>query len=327
MSMLSLLEQPSVPWARKGRYGEGGSFGLQIDASGLELRNRVMHRELVPATAEVSLHTRVRMRSTLVASANGFEGFAVRHRGFQLEGAAPAKTDRQVWDSNPQGLSSWISAQLPGFTTRSFLVAPPTDRGIDYVTWEALVRASSGQVTLSTIECRHAFTRPLVGVRRTELAEYSGAGLSRQPMVNEFINWDGVDYSVVYVGSAESISLSRGQILTLQVNGSTLSGNTAAFSGGDSPPRAAARVGIFAKLRQTNGNGAHYQIAEVFPPVEGFALYGAQPFEARAPADFDQIEYLVGVQPYDSAIYSDPRLGIQSLFIDGHISDFVAPSQ
>ena len=91
MSLLRIPDQPDVSWARYGRYGEGGTFGYQIDASGLDLRNRMMHQDLLPATADVSLQTRIRLKSTLVTYNGAFEGLSVRHRGYQLQGSAPGR--------------------------------------------------------------------------------------------------------------------------------------------------------------------------------------------------------------------------------------------
>jgi len=71
----------------------------------------MMHRELIPAPSDARIQIRIRFKSTLVATDNGFEGFAPRVRGFQLEGSAPTNKDRQIFDSNPssQGKKMWFA--------------------------------------------------------------------------------------------------------------------------------------------------------------------------------------------------------------------------
>lgn len=161
MSLHQLAEQPPVPWCRQGQYGEGGTTGFEIDSSGLETRNRFMYRDAVPVIPLVSYLVRIRLLSTLVASNNGFEGVAVRMRGFRLNGSSPENiTEEQVWDSNPElgGRSRWFSRQTSGYETISFVIEEMPE-GMDFVTVELVVRATSGQIRLHNIECRHLFQR------------------------------------------------------------------------------------------------------------------------------------------------------------------------
>jgi len=180
ISLLLLPEQPDVSWARLSRDGEGGSFSYTIDASGTSIRNRMMHRELVPAPTDARIQIRIRFKSTLIATDNGYEGFAPRVRGFQLEGTAPTSNDRQIYDSNPsaQGRKMWFSSQQSEWTTRSFIIdieESSSGAGVDYYTVELVVRAQSGSLTVTNIECQTLYSKEYKYTPITRFKTYNGA--------------------------------------------------------------------------------------------------------------------------------------------------------
>lgn len=154
--MSTLLQLPDTPiptWARVlPTGGEGGVRAFQIDGSGLETRNRMMYRKTLPMGTAPGLRAAMRYKSSLVATNPTSEGFAVRFRGFNDAGA-------QVWDSQPEtlGSSAWKITTTDAWTDAVFIADVPTDQGIVTVTFEIVVRASSGLLTICKPECRYHY--------------------------------------------------------------------------------------------------------------------------------------------------------------------------
>ena len=334
MSLLQLPDAPLPSWARFGRYGEGGSFGFQMDASGLENRNRMMHRDLIPATADVTFQIRLRMTSSLVTSNPAFEGLAVRLRGFQLEGSQPASTDRQVWDSNPSagGIRAWISGQYSEFETHNFMINIPSGLGIDYVTVELVVRAQSGQVNIDNFECRHYYGK-LYPIEMQGFQSWTTESAFTVEVFSQPISGDtfGVRRWVRYLFT-EDIVVRKGQTIITNLR-TLMSGrafeftNAALTEGGRIP----ALTGVVLKFRR-KGTGTY----DYMDAGAGYATREAKTFsinetrQRRAPYDYDQVELIVFNEPEpssESVSHGSDRLSFEDIDLDIIVADFIAPSQ
>jgi hypothetical protein len=326
MSILRLSKQPDVSWARFGRYGEGGSWGYQIDASGADIRNRMMHQDLLPATSDVSLQTRIRLKSSLVVGNPAFEGLAVKHRGFQMEGSTATEGDIQKWDSQPetQGKAAWISGQNTEYTTFNFLNEIPVGLGIDYCTWELELRAISGQVEIDNIECRYFYGKSydldIIG---------SQSWLAGQLTLEQMDTYSetNIDRYVKYLKTID-IVCRKGQMIIADSNGA-IRGAVVNQSLADIP----VITGFMLKLRR-----AGLATEDVFDATgtysttikQGRYTQYDQTQQRRARYDYDRVQLVAYTEPHtrpsdtsqspDEIAYVNPNM-------DLYIADFVGPSQ
>lgn len=326
MSLLRLADLPPVSWARFGRYGEGGSFGYQMDASGLELRNRMMHQDLLPATADVSLQTRLRLKSSLVTNNPAFEGLAVKHRGFQLQGSTASEDDIQVWDSQPetQGKRAWISGQHSEYSTFNFVNTLPSNLGVDYATWELELRAASGQVEIDNVECRYFYGKyhnmDIIG---------SQSFLNGQLPLEQLDTYDQTNI-VRYVKYLKTLDIvcRKGQMIIADSNGA-IRGAVVNQSLADIP----VTTGFMLKFRRTGLSIEDYFDATgTYTTTIKQSLYTPydQTQQRRARYDYDRVQLVAYTNPHtrpsdtsqspDEIAFVDPNM-------DLYIADFVGPSQ
>lgn len=327
MSLLQLPDLPDVPWARllEGA-GEGGSYAYQIDASGLDLRNRMMYRPLIPNSGSPAMKTRLRMMSTLQCNNPAFEGLAVRHRGYQLRGGVPSTQDVQVWDSDPssKGVRAWYSQQSGTYTDAVFIEPVPSALGIDYVTVELIVRAQAGHVTISNAECRSHYGRPY-HMAISGAQAWTSAGLTLHQMT-----WDGGRTTTArYIRylKTESIECRRGQSILASVDGAL--GSTALDNNG-----AGALVlhtaGVSLRLRRGGVSTEDWLDVAAFQYDTEDVRRIQTTTQKRAEYDYDRAQ-LVVFQDLGSAgaigEWQSDEIFYEDLQLDLDINDYIAPSQ
>ena len=333
ISLLLLPEQPAVSWARLTREGEGGTFSYTIDASGLDLRNRMMHRELIPAPSDARIQVRVRYKSTLVATDNGFEGFAVRIRGFQLEGSAPTKKDRQIFEYNPeaQGKKAWIAAQETEWTTRNFIIdleEHSDGNGVDYYTVELVVRATSGQLILTNVECQTLYSKEMAFTTISATQTFSQTGLYTVDIST--VNAAGETDIRRYMRDLQSIDRTIPKGKRLMVTGKALMrGLLVNGNGGNFDSRT---IYVFLKMRiKGTGQYDYYQIGTQGDGVYPNSYLLNLILDTEAENDYEQTilsigaAHLEGNVPDDAVAITD--LSVFSLQGKLFINDFIAPSQ
>lgn len=330
-SILQLPEVPPQPWARLGRAGEGGSFSYTLDGSGLEQYNRLMHRDLIPLTSDVSFQIRIRCKSSLVTNNPAFEGLAPRMRGFSLDGQAPATGHHQVWDSNPSagGKAMWISGQHTEYTTFNFIISVPPANGIDYVTLELVCRADSGQVQISNVECRYYYGRlvpiEIGGAQRWESAAFGQEQFETNFSGNDVRRW------LKYLRT-EPINARKGQNLIFNTN-SALNGIGWQFKTGVSVAQEPAPTirGFLSKLRRKGtGDYDHVDVVSNYTQASYRPTVVNETRAVRARYDYDQWDLVafVETQPdigYDT--FGPQFIEYKDVVCDLLVADFVAPSQ
>lgn len=332
-SILQLEQQVPQPWARLSRAGEAGSFSYTLDGSGLDVYNRLMHRDLIPVTSDVSFQIRIRCQSSLVTSNPAYEGLAPRMRGFSLQGQQPATDQLQVWDSNPSGAgkSMWVSEQNSEFTTYSFIINVPSDKGIDYVSLELVCRAASGQVIISNVECRYYYGRiyplPILGQQRFE-----SAALTIESMDTDFDGIGDVRRWVRYL-LTEDISCRTGQNMIFTVNNALINGIATQFQNGvdvATRPSACTR-GFTAKLKRKGiGQYDYVDLAGSYTGEQYNAVLLNETRSFRARYDYEQVEVLSYIDPHPN--FTADTIGAlfiehKNVDLDLIVADFVAPSQ
>lgn len=334
MSILRLADQPAVSWARYGNYGEGGTKGYQMDASGIELRNRMMHQDLLPATSDVSLQTRLRLKSTLVTYNSAFEGIAVRHRGFKLVGDTPSDGDIQVWDSQPeiQGKKAWISGQVSEFTTFNFINPLPPGLGIDYVTWELVLRASGGQVDLDNAECRYYYGKPydldILGAQ-----SFSGqSAFSRENVAAGVNGADAVERGIIYLQTLP-VEITKGQVLDAQCT-APMNGVCVSYTDPNSPQFTPCNIGLGLKLRRKGTTT--YDYFDVASSYIGYSstltstVLVRNSMQAWMRHSYDQAEQVAFIEPTSDRTHPawfPSSLAFSKIDMDMTVKDFVRPSQ
>mgnify|MGYP000197087772 CR=1 FL=1 len=337
MSLLQLPEQSNVSWARllEGA-GEGGSYAYQIDASGADNRNRMMYRPLLPNGGSPSMKTRLRVKSTLSIGNPAFEGLAVRHRGYRLGGGIPSTTDTLVWDSDPatKGKRAWYSEKSGTYTDVVFIEPIPDNLGIDYITFELIVRANGGQVTISSAECRNHYAVTYdMGVSGTQL--WTG-GFSIETITPSLDGSEPVRRWVRYI-KTETHRIRIGQLVTLILKGAVTGrgfeqrtdDNGATYYGDQ---RIAADLGVMIKLRRAaTSDYDYYTISSGAVSVDNKIHYADGSVQFKAKYNFDQVELIPFVEPgNNTAGYSKTtvnRMGIQDIELDMIVADYLAPTQ
>ena len=336
MSLLQLPDQPDVSWARLiPGAGEGGSAAYQIDASGLEIYNRMMYRPLIPNGGSPAMKTRIRLKSTLQANNPAFEGIAVRHRGFRLTGSVPSRTDTQVWDSDPssKGKRAWYSQQSGTYTDAVFIEPVPEGLGIDYITFELIVRASSGQVTISSVECRNHY-------EVLHNLDIPGEQNWTSGFSNEVIQQGiGVDEPVVrwvrYIKTAQ-IKIRKGQLVTAFLNGA-MRGRAYEIRYPSTAQRMPANLGMMIKMRRVDDNTKYVYATVGFDSITGdsgdnnktVSLESSVQFRARY--DYSQIEVLPYVEPGAISEGFDERgvdiMGIRDIELEVSVAEYLTATQ
>ena len=327
-----LPEQSDVAWARLlPGAGEGGSAAYQIDASGLEVRNRMMYRPLIPNGGSPSMKTRLRLTSTLQAGNPAFEGIAVRHRGYKLTGSVPARTDEEVWDSDPasKGKRAWYSQQSGTFTDAVFIEPVPDNLAIDYITFELIVRAGSGQVTISAAECRNHYAVPYD--LSTLGSQLWTSGFSNE-IVAQGISGDGpVVRFFRYIKTVQT-PIRKGQLVKNVLKGA-LTGRAFESTTSNELRRLAASVGIVVKMRRVNPNTVYDYFTLFSAPVsvDNKTVFADGSMEFRAQHDYSQTEVLPFVEPTqvsEGYVASGvDRMGIEDISLDMFVIDYLTASQ
>lgn len=333
MTAFRLPDQVPVAWAQISQSGEAGTNAMHIAGSGLEIRNYLMHVELLPVPASISLHTRLRARLVGMTVSNpAFEGAAVKHRGFKITGSEPnLDIDTQVWDSNPDagGTAAWISGDTgTEFNDYSFLVSPPNNLNIDYVTWELVVR-SPGQIIVDGASCKHYYgtliPMNIIGYQRIEKQ-----GFQLEYLVPDF-NGSPLYRYVTYL-QTESINARVGQVLVFDASGAIDGVGT--ISTIDQPITAPSEClrGVMAKMRRTNTST--YDYITVFENYTTGDPYRPVVFEdtrqRRCRYDYDQVEllgFIDNITTSTTLVESVLFISFQDLNVDMMITDFVGPSQ
>lgn len=327
-----LPEQSDVAWARLlPGAGEGGSAAYQIDASGLEVRNRMMYRPLIPNGGSPSMKTRLRLTSTLQAGNPAFEGIAVRHRGYKLTGSVPSRTDDEVWDSDPasKGKRAWYSQQSGTFTDAVFIEPVPDNLGIDYITFELIVRASSGQVTISSAECRNHYVVPYpLDILGSQLWS---SGFSIET-VSPGISGDGAVRRWLRYIKTEQVNVRQGKLVKTILKGA-ITGRAFESQGGNNARRLAAEVGLMFKMRRVNPNTTYdyFTITKSPVSVDNKTIYADGSVEFKAKHDYSQVEVLPFVEPTQNDPAYDTtgvdRMGIANVELEMIVSDYISPTQ
>ena len=332
MSQFRLPDQVPVTWARINQRGEGGSNAAHIDGGGTDVYNYLMYQQLLSMSSNVSLQTRLRAKLVEMYVGNAsFEGAAVRHRGFQMTGTEPnLELDTQVWDSNPAsgGRKKWISGNTSDFQDYSFIVEVPTDKGIDYVTWELVMR-SPGQIIIDNVECRHFYGKlydlSIDGYGRWE--EDGGALSLERIEVASSLDNDSRSFRYVHYLRTYDIECRKGQNLITSATG-IINGRAEHYQTGE----VEATTGFSLKLRRKGTTTEDW-----FDVVERYSPYALPSFynearQQRARYDYDRAQLIIYVEPSpqgntalglvkgDYVLYADPQLDLT-------VSDFVAPSQ
>lgn len=328
MSLLQLPDGPDVSWARLlPTGGEGGSAAFQIDASGASVRNRMMYRMLIPNGGSPSIKVRLRLKSTLTVGNPAFEGLAVRFRGYRLNGTTAFEV---VWDSSPEtrGMRAWYSSQSGTYTDAVFVEPVPEINGIDYMTCELLVRANSGQVTISSVECRNHYSVP-----------YNLSTLGSQLWTSDFpivavatgISGDGdVLRWVRYQGLAQT-NIRKGKIISAILK-AAITGRAYETGGFPISRRLASTVGVMIKMRRSEtGTYDYFTIGSQSVGVDSKTAYIDNSIQFRAEHDYFQTETLIYVEPAQlSAGYNFrdvDRMGFRDLNLQLLASDYVSPTQ
>lgn len=330
MSLLQLPDGPDVAWARLlPTGGEGGSAAFQIDASGASVRNRMMYRMLIPNGGSPSMKVRLRIKSTLTVGNPAFEGLAVRFRGYRLNGTTAFE---EVWDSNPEakGIRAWHSSQSGTYTDAVFVEPVPEINGIDYITCELLVRANSGQVTISSVECRNHYAVPYnLSTLGSQLwtsgfpIETVALGVSGDESVRRWVRYQGLAQTNIRTGKLVTA------ILKTAVTGRAYEENTGIAGSGR---RLASTVGIMLKMRRSGTSTYDYfTVGSQSVSVESKTAYIDGSVQFRAEHDYSQTEVLVYVEPAQlSAGYNFrgvDRMGFTNLNLQMIAADYVTPTQ
>lgn len=332
MTQFRLPDQVPVTWARINQSGEGGTNAMHMDGAGTDVYNYLMYTQLLPAPANVSLQTRLRAKLVNMTVGNAsFEGAAVRHRGFRMTGTEPnLELDTQVWDSNPNsgGRQHWISGNTSDFKDYSFIVSMPPDKGVDYVTWELVMR-SPGQIIVSNVECRHFYgQRYELNINGFGRWEESGGALKLERIETaSSLDNDSRSFRYVRYLMTEDIDCRKGQNIITSANG-IINGRAEHNTTGEVP----ATSGFSLKLRRKGTSTEDwFDVVERYAP-QALASYYDEARQRRARYDYDRAQLIVYVEPSqqgntalgivkaDYVLYADPQ-------VDLTISDFVAPSQ
>jgi len=333
MTQFRLPDQVPASWGRVDQSGEGGTKAARIDGSGLDVRNYMMHRLLLPAPADVSLQTRISAKLIGMTVGNpAFEGAAVLHRGFRMQGTEPnLELDEQVWSSNPAagGRKSWISGDHSDFRTYNFVEPLPKIQGMDYVTWELVVR-SPGQIIVDDVQCRHyygkAYNEYIEGTQRWNTPVFQ---------IHVFdANFNGKNVRR-WIKSlrTQAIECRKGQNLIFMTEVAALDGIGTQFTPAApaNQPCSATR-GFLAKLRRSDDPGV-YDYFDLLTDYTGEQYNPVKAAETRsfvARHSYDQWELYGFIDPKPDNDASN--VGV--LFIEHKdvnadlvVADFVAPSQ
>lgn len=329
MTQFRLPDQVPVTWARINQTGEGGTKAAHIDGGGTDVYNYLMHTVLLPAPSNVSLQTRLRAKLVNMTVGNAsFEGAAVLHRGFKMTGTEPnLKLDDQVWSSNPQtgGRRHWISGNTADFQDYNFVIPIPDDQGIDYVTWELVMR-SPGQIIISNVECRHYYGK----LYEMDISGYQHWEASASEFQQETISSGSEQQANVFRWlrylQTEMIDCRKGQNIITTCTGSINAGSEFTVDNSDAPTT----VGFSLKMRRKGTNTEDWlDVVDRYLPEPGATRYD-EGRQKRARYDYDRVQLVVYSQPHGGAAtgnvvadfveYEDPQLDLL-------ISDFVAPSQ
>lgn len=323
-SILQFADRPLPPWMRFGRFGLAGVYALQIDASGLDQRNYVIHKKLPPFAADSGIQMRFFVNSTLVTSNPNFEGFACRVRGYAIEGSPPNQTHQRVWDSTPaaRGPQAWFSEQTGGeFETVSFIVNIPDDKRIDYLTLEVVVRAQSGQIVLQSWEAKHHFGKFYqIDQEGTTFTNASGVDeLQEEHRIITNGVGDETHFNKVRYVHTEPVVVRRGQTMRfdtdVQLAGRLLKSTQVDY-----------RVGLLAKMRRKRTTTYDYfEIAYREASSTKFQFVN-QTFSKAARHNYDQLELLVFIHdpenlPFDASTIT--TVGYKHLELDFRVSDHI----
>ena len=337
MSLLHLPEQPDVSWARllEGA-GEGGSYAYQIDASGSSVRNRMMYRMLLPNGNAPSVKTKLRVKSTMTVGNPAFEGLAVRHRGYKLSGGVPSTSDEQVWDSDPasKGKRAWYAEQSGTYTDAVFIEPVPRGLAIDYITFELVVRAIDGQVTIDDVACRPHYAVPYdLSVLGFQLWT---SGFSIETVSPGISGDDAVQRWLRYIKTV-STPIRTGQLVNNIFKGA-ITGR--AFEANGADPNAAgydarrlgSDVGFMLKMRRI-GTSTYDYFTLVRAPVsvDNKTHFADGSVQFKAKYDYDQTEVLCYVEPTQAdpayTVTGVDRMGIQDLELEQIVTDYITPTQ
>jgi hypothetical protein len=293
----------------------------------------MMYRPLIPNGGSPAMKTRLRLKSTLVTSNPAFEGVAVRHRGFRLTGSVPSRTDVQVWDSDPasKGKRAWFSAQSGTYTDAVFIEPVPEELGIDYVTFELIVRASSGQVTISSAECRNHYAIPYD--LSTLGSQLWTSGFNIETVATGISGDEEVRRWMRYIKTVQT-KIRTGKLVTLLLKGA-ITGRAYEENTGiaGSARRLSASVGVMLKLRRVDNPSAYdyFTVDKNSVSVDNKTFYADGSVQFKAKRDYSQTEVIVFVEPTQlSAGYNFravDRMGFQDLELEMLIIDYMAPSQ
>lgn len=317
-----LPDQIPVSWGRVEQSGEGGTNAIRIDGSGLNNYNYLMHTMLLAAPSDVSLQTRLRAKFINMNVDNpAFEGAAVLHRGFKMSGSEPnLEIDTQVWSSNPAagGRKSWISGDDSNFKTYNFVIPLPEVEGMDYVTWELVVRAN-GQIIVEDVQCRHFYGKPydldIIGSQ-----DYFGNQMSLE-------TFQGVTRWVKYLKIGDMIC-QKGQLMIVDSSGA-LRASAVNQDLADIP----VTTGFMLKLRRT-GTGVEDSL-DTSAAYSTTIRMGVYPLydetrQRRARYNYDRYQLLAYIEPHrrstDSS-WGPDTIGFINPKMDLFIADFVGPSQ
>jgi len=330
MSFLYLPEEPDVPWMRiLPEGGPSAGAAMQIDASGLEIRNRVYHYQLIENTTDARVLIRWLYKSTLVASDNGFEGAAPRLRGYQTLADG---TTRMVVDTNPSagGKKMWVSQQSSGWKVASFMIDfedYPDHESIDHYTLEAVVRAASGQFTLGNWECQAHYSKEQAFTTFSDKKTYFSGGLYSVDISP--VNAAGEQEIRRYMRDVEQRErfISKGKRLT--VNGSCM------VRGQMNNNKTSETIGvaIFGYFKMRIAGTGQYDYYEL-GAVQSSLYAGPRAIEWRldteARKDYDLTLLTIGLGHEGSTPPDDQHASELEIFYARTkliINDFIAPSQ
>ena len=286
-----------------------------------------MHIELVQTSMAEQIKIDVDFTSSLVATSNGFEGFAPRLRGFQLDGSVPAQDDRQVWEYNPEehGRSAWIAFQQSEFRARSFFIPTDDTDAVDYFTIEIVVRAVSGQVIINSVEPQNYYSITHLFPFISGPVTIYPAGVDEYGFVN-FLGGDEGVYSYRSYQHTLNKQITKGR--RMKAEGSWIAKARTQITG--SSEGLATRISGLLKCR-IEGTSTYdwYDLGSSTGDSDTIQS-SAWVMDTEAANDYDQQEWVFGVMniygpasPFSEYSY----LEIYSARLDIRVSDFVGASQ
>ena len=339
---LQLPNTETPSWARElPNGGEGGIRAFQIDGSGLDVKNYMMYRLTLPMGSAPSVRGSVRFKSSLVAFNSSFEGFAARFRGYDANGS-------EVWDSRPEekGRRAWRADQTNDWSDAVFVEPVPTDRGIVDITFEILVKAESGLLTLCKPECRYHYSYTL-NMDLNGFSSWLGIpeGVYSEQIMNGGLNGEPPITRWVRYVRTEQVNIPKGKYLTGHVVGPLRA--TTSQSKDISPGFTGSRQiensfsGFMLKMRIA-GTGQYEFITLAVVTASELSSLGFKHdidnyINYVAPETFDQIEVQAFIQPGPIDVDDDwyvvngmggsQRLQFENIKIGLTVSDYLEATQ